>query len=300
MTTASRLSLPLGEAIFSLRAIRRLRPDPIPDADIRDILEAAIRAPNGGNTQQWHFLARMPNCALNLVPCTMKPGGPNAAMPACIHRRICRPIQATKPVVALASDLQTHTTFIPSLDAGPVGHEFLYWHQKNQGFFVYALADTIVRFFNASGGLVASNTMHAGTVWEPSTLSNAVYRVVATGVIAMQTTGTTGYTSVPSSTGASVGRHFVCATTRGTTGALVVLAYEDATVTVFDLESGQLLYTQLVPRGTAWFQSGVGTRRLRLDSTGDVEVWAGDTAGGTTLAQLGDDLSVTTGRQGQE
>lgn len=57
MTTASRLSLPLGEAIFSLRAIRRLRPDPIPDADILDILEAAIRAPNGGNTQQWHFLA---------------------------------------------------------------------------------------------------------------------------------------------------------------------------------------------------------------------------------------------------
>ena len=57
MTTASRLSMPLGEAIFSLRAIRRLKPDPIPDADIRDILEAAIRAPNGGNTQQWHFLA---------------------------------------------------------------------------------------------------------------------------------------------------------------------------------------------------------------------------------------------------
>jgi nitroreductase len=56
MTTASRLSIPLGEAIFSLRAIRRLKPDPIPDADIRDILEAAIRAPNGGNAQQWHFL----------------------------------------------------------------------------------------------------------------------------------------------------------------------------------------------------------------------------------------------------
>ena len=56
MTTASRLSMPLGEAIFSLRAIRRLKPDPIPDAIIRDILEAAIRAPNGGNAQQWHFL----------------------------------------------------------------------------------------------------------------------------------------------------------------------------------------------------------------------------------------------------
>ena len=56
MTTARRLSMPLGEAIFSLRAIRRLKPDPIPDAAIRDILEAAIRAPNGGNVQPWHFL----------------------------------------------------------------------------------------------------------------------------------------------------------------------------------------------------------------------------------------------------
>jgi len=56
MSTAARLTMPLGEAIFSLRAIRRLKADPIPDADLRDILEAAIRAPNGGNTQPWHFV----------------------------------------------------------------------------------------------------------------------------------------------------------------------------------------------------------------------------------------------------
>jgi nitroreductase len=56
MPTAERLTMPLGEAIFSLRAIRRLKPDPILDADLRDILEAAIRAPNGGNTQPWHFV----------------------------------------------------------------------------------------------------------------------------------------------------------------------------------------------------------------------------------------------------
>lgn len=56
MTTEERLTMPLGEALFSLRAIRRLKPDPIPDDDLRDILEAAIRAPNGGNLQLWHFL----------------------------------------------------------------------------------------------------------------------------------------------------------------------------------------------------------------------------------------------------
>ena len=56
MTTASRFIMPLGEAMFSLRAIRRFKPDPIPDADVRDIMESAIRAPNGGNTQPWHFV----------------------------------------------------------------------------------------------------------------------------------------------------------------------------------------------------------------------------------------------------
>ena len=56
MTTADRLSMPLGESMFTQRAIRRFKPDPIPEEDLRDILEAAIRAPNGGNTQPWHFL----------------------------------------------------------------------------------------------------------------------------------------------------------------------------------------------------------------------------------------------------
>jgi nitroreductase len=51
-----RLDLPLGEAVYSLRAIRRIRPDPVPDEDIRAILDAARQAPNGGNLQPWHFL----------------------------------------------------------------------------------------------------------------------------------------------------------------------------------------------------------------------------------------------------
>ena len=56
MATADRLTMPLGETMFSQRAIRRVKPDPIPEDDLRDILEAAIRAPNGGNNQPWHFL----------------------------------------------------------------------------------------------------------------------------------------------------------------------------------------------------------------------------------------------------
>lgn len=56
MSTEDPLSMPLNEAIYSLRAIRRLKPDPIPDEHIKAILEATIRAPNGGNQQPWHFI----------------------------------------------------------------------------------------------------------------------------------------------------------------------------------------------------------------------------------------------------
>ncbi|MCP3986216.1 MAG: oxidoreductase [bacterium] len=46
----------LYEAMKTLRAVRRLRPDPIPDDVIRRILEAATWAPTGGNVQPWRML----------------------------------------------------------------------------------------------------------------------------------------------------------------------------------------------------------------------------------------------------
>jgi nitroreductase len=46
----------LHEALYTTRAMRRVRPDPIPDEVIARILDAAIRAPSGGNTQRWRFL----------------------------------------------------------------------------------------------------------------------------------------------------------------------------------------------------------------------------------------------------
>jgi nitroreductase len=46
----------LFEIMYSMRAMRRLKPDPVPDALVRRILEAGMRAPNGGNAQRWAFL----------------------------------------------------------------------------------------------------------------------------------------------------------------------------------------------------------------------------------------------------
>ncbi|MGH7334072.1 MAG: nitroreductase family protein [Candidatus Rokuibacteriota bacterium] len=46
----------LFEIIQTTRAMRRLKPDPVPDELIRKILEAGVCAANGGNTQRWRFL----------------------------------------------------------------------------------------------------------------------------------------------------------------------------------------------------------------------------------------------------
>ena len=46
----------LFETMKTMRAMRRLKPDPVPDELIRKILEAGACAPNGGNTQRWRFL----------------------------------------------------------------------------------------------------------------------------------------------------------------------------------------------------------------------------------------------------
>ena len=44
------------DVVTTQRAIRRLKTDPIPDAKLRQIMDAAICAPSGGNRQGWSFL----------------------------------------------------------------------------------------------------------------------------------------------------------------------------------------------------------------------------------------------------
>jgi nitroreductase len=46
----------LFEAMSTLRSVRRLRSDPVPDDLLRKVLTAATWAPNGGNRQPWRFL----------------------------------------------------------------------------------------------------------------------------------------------------------------------------------------------------------------------------------------------------
>jgi len=47
----------LFEAMHTLRSVRRFRPDPIPDAVLLHVIEAATHAPSARNAQPWIFIA---------------------------------------------------------------------------------------------------------------------------------------------------------------------------------------------------------------------------------------------------
>lgn len=74
------------EAIYTTRAMRRVKPDPIPEDVLRAILDAAIRAPSGGNQQGWSFVVvRDPEKRKTLedlyrpaIQSLFQPGGPYA------------------------------------------------------------------------------------------------------------------------------------------------------------------------------------------------------------------------------
>jgi nitroreductase len=46
----------LFEAMYTARALRRLKPDPVPEEILTRVLDAAIRAPSAGNAQSWSFI----------------------------------------------------------------------------------------------------------------------------------------------------------------------------------------------------------------------------------------------------
>ena len=56
MKTIDPASKNVFDIIHSTRAMRRLKTDPVPDDLVVKILDAGIRAPNGGNSQTWHFV----------------------------------------------------------------------------------------------------------------------------------------------------------------------------------------------------------------------------------------------------
>ena len=46
----------LFEATHTARALRRFKPDPVPDEVLARLIDAGVRAPTGSNLQNWRFV----------------------------------------------------------------------------------------------------------------------------------------------------------------------------------------------------------------------------------------------------
>ncbi|MCL1593546.1 MAG: nitroreductase family protein [Actinomycetia bacterium] len=55
------------EALYTTRAMRRVSSDPIPGDVVRSMLDAAIRSPSGGNSQNWRWLTVTDRSAIGVL-----------------------------------------------------------------------------------------------------------------------------------------------------------------------------------------------------------------------------------------
>ena len=56
------------DAIRTRRSVRRFLPDPVDEATLRSLLEAAMQAPSAANEQPWHFVVIDHRSILDAIP----------------------------------------------------------------------------------------------------------------------------------------------------------------------------------------------------------------------------------------
>jgi nitroreductase len=116
----------LFEAMSTQRAMRRLKPDPVPDSVIRQVLELAICAPSGGNRQGWSFVVvRDPGTRARLGELYREAWGELMKLPYYAEASTAPPDSPAGRMLASARHLSEHLGEAPvlvlaciALDAG--------------------------------------------------------------------------------------------------------------------------------------------------------------------------------------
>jgi nitroreductase len=62
----------LFEATHTARALRRFKPDAVPDEAIAKVIDAGVRAPTGSNLQNWRFVVIKDQAVRQQGTCTAR------------------------------------------------------------------------------------------------------------------------------------------------------------------------------------------------------------------------------------
>jgi nitroreductase len=63
----------LFDILYSCRAMRRLKPDPVPESTLLQLVDAALQGPSGSNAQNWTFVIVRDRAQKERVAATWKP-----------------------------------------------------------------------------------------------------------------------------------------------------------------------------------------------------------------------------------
>lgn len=197
--------------------------------------------------------------------------------------------------------------FYPTLNGKSlVGREFIIRIpvlSSTNEFIIFAYEHSQVTIRDTAGNVVTTQTIPASRFFATtgSPLSaGVVYQVSSTGNIAIISNSRNAHTAVPSSAGTDVGTTFLFGTRVWDTSAVAIFAYSNATVTGTDLETGTQAFTRTLAAGQFAYISGFGDNKFKVESTGEIGIWAGSTEFGDSIGFMGDNLTMNTGDGGRE
>lgn len=220
-------------------------------------------------------------------------------------------VTADRPIVASVSSAMQEggsaKTVYPSRDGGLVGRDFIIapysnteWNGRTYGLQVFGVEESTVTITNEEGAVVRTLTLVDRAHLEVLGLEvNGTYHIEATGDIMLEQEAINAFTSIPSVTGAPVGRSFLGSVQDFDSSGFLVLPYEDAYLTVTDVDTGDVVHKGGLVKGQHIFEGGVGDRTMRFESTGNISLVIGSTEGGAEIGFLGDDVSFTGGIGGR-
>lgn len=202
------------------------------------------------------------------------------------------------------------TYFLPTEDGhARVGRAFLLYTPVfgvQTDLIFFALEDSTVYVVDEDGTPVIRRTLNAWDAWNAYPfVGERPYAVRSTGDIAIMFSAVNGVASVPPSLRAlscdgDIGRSFVAATHSWGTGGLALFAYESSDIEIIAMGTQERVGEAALERGQSFFLNELGRHTYRIQSSGDIAVWAGDMEGGSELGDLGDDFSYNLGAGGVE
>ncbi len=219
-------------------------------------------------------------------------------------------LRSNAPLLAILgadSFSQGANYFYPALDGRlMIGREFIIRTPVlagNNEIIIFAYENSIITLRDTARAIATTQTIPAGGFYattraplDPFT----VYSVESSGRISIMSNAQNGNTSVPSGNGTDVGTVFLLGTHGWERGAVAIFAYEDATVTGINIESGTEAFARTLVSGEFAYIGGLGSNKFRLISTGKIGVWAGDTEAGDSIRWMGDDLTMNVGAAGRD